>query len=284
MIQILSLLFILLHIPLHSEAAQKPLVAVSITPYAGLLSNVLEGIADVHVCVPGSMSAHTWEPKPHDLIAMKKALLWFASGEPFESKLLNALQEEKSPIRFIDLRDGVEILHGNGCCSHHGIDPHIWLSPPRLLIQLDHIEKALKESFPSSSSLIGKRTSELKAAIEALHKELLTSLAPYKGTTLVVAHHAYAYFCDEYHLKELPIEHEGKEMNIHELVELLDLAKKAHVHTVFTQVQYPQKAAEQIAKELQASLKELNPYSSEYLSMMYELQDAFKREGALQKE
>jgi zinc transport system substrate-binding protein len=280
---ILSFLF---SFPLLPQEGKKPIVAVSITPYSGFLSTLLEDIALIHVCVPGSMSAHTWEPKPNDILPIKESVLWFGIGEPFEQKLLLLLQEEKYQTHFVDLRKGIEVIHGHSCCHHetHGIDPHIWLSPLKLIQQIGIIEDALKEAFPSQASLIEERATQIKNEVQTLHNSIIVTLKPYEGTVLVVAHSAYTYFCEEYNLIQLPIEQEGKEPNIHQLVQLMDKAKEAHVHTIFTQKQYPKKAAEQIGKALKAQIQELNPYDKEYIPMMQTLTNAFEREGKLQKE
>ena len=286
MIYHLCLLLSFLFFPsLCTEEAKKPIVAVSTAPYSGLLSDLLEDIAFVHVCVPGTISAHTWEPRPQDVFLMKEALLWFGAGEPFEHKLLRMLQEENVSVPLVDLREGIEGLHErHSCHAHHeGIDPHIWMSPPKLLQQLDHIVQALKKTFPSSCALLEERSSRMRQEIQALHEEISRLLQPYEGSVIVVSHNAFAYFCNEYTLTNLPIEHEGKELTPHELMSLLDKAKQAHVHTIFTQKQYPTRAAEQIGYELKARLREINPYSKEYLSMMREISNAFAEEGALQK-
>lgn len=272
--------------PMSGGESEKPLIAVSTTPYSGLLGSLLEDIALVHVCVPGTISAHTWEPNPQDVIRMKNVLLWFGTGEPFEKKLMRMLQEEQLPIHFIDLREGIEGLHeSHSCHAHHGeIDPHIWMSPPKLLQQLDHIVLALKNAFPSSLALLDERFSRMKQDIQILHEEITRLLQPFERSVIVSSHNAFAYFCHEYRLTNLPIEHEGKELTPHELSTLLKKAQQAHVHTIFTQKQYPTRAAEQIGDALCARLEEVNPYSKEYLSMMREIAHAFAKEGALQKE
>lgn len=272
------------------EQKKQPLIAVSNAPYKPFLDTLVQDIATVHVCVPGNMSAHTWEPKPKDSVRMKEAILWFGIGEPFEQKLLSVLQEQHIPIHFIDLREGIDCLSGCSCCHHErekrlsSKDPHIWMSPPKLIQQIDHMKNALQKVFPSHAELLEQRAACIQTTLTTLHADIARRLQKYRGMCFVVAHSAYSYFCDEYHIVQLPIEQEGKEPTLQELSRLIEQAKKAHVHTIFTQKQYPKKAAEQIALALSATTFELDPYSSDYYTMMHSIAQALEHEGALQEQ
>lgn len=297
----LALFLCLLHFPVacYSEEyknlecpqkeARPQIVAITVSAYSSILSTMLQGISEITVCVPSGASAHTWEPKPNDTLCLQKATLWFGTGEPFEPKLLAITQEQNKTLRFVDLRKGIEPLYEDTCCAHdHGqgltIDPHIWLSPKQLVKQLETIEIELKATFPEKAHLLSERAAKLRASLLDLDAYIRRTLGHHKGSYVVASHAAYGYFCREYGLIQLAIEKEGKEPTVQELLNLVDQAKKKHVHTIFIQKQYPSRAAEQIATQLNAHIKELDPYAKDYFKDLLEITTAIHEEAQLQHE
>ena len=268
----------------HGQHTNHQIVAVTVEAYAGILEDLLQGIAEVHVCVPNGISAHTWEPKPKDTIRLQKAILWFGTGEPFEAKLVPLLQEQNCMLRFVDLREGLETIH-DGCTEHtHAIDPHIWMSPKLLLQQLTCIENELKVSFPERADEIEKRANKIRKTLIDLDSYIRRTLEDHQGALIIVSHGAYSYFCKEYNLVQLAIEKEGKELTIQELNELVERAKKQHVHTILIQKQYPSKAAKQISKQIGCTLQEVDPYSKNYFKSMLDITKAIHDEAHRQNE
>ena len=268
--------------PAQEASKELPLVAVTAPAYSTFLSTILDGIAEVHVCVPSGISSHTWEPKPTDTLCMRRAILWFGTGEPFETKLVSALEAQNEPLRYVDLRTCADCIQGCACGHIHGIDPHVWLSPKQLLKQLGLIEEELKKTFPNQAQLIAKRVATLQETLQDLDSYITRTLKPYEGATIVVSHGAYSYFCQDYGIKQLALEQEGKEPTLQELRHIIDEAKQAHVHTIFTQRQYPTRAAKRLSEELHATMKELDPYGPDYFRNMLHITAAIKEEAILQ--
>lgn len=268
---------------MRAKEPSRPLVAVTVSSYQLFLKQLLEGLANVHVCVPNTSSAHTWEPKPQDIIALKDTVLWFGTGEPFEKKLLEVLNEDTCRTRFVDLRVGVDLLYEH-CCPHHKgtADPHIWMSPTRLIKQLTTIDVELQKTFPEHAQIIHDRAIILMQQLQELDTYIKKTLQDVKDTIFIVAHDAYGYYCQDYTIRQIPIEREGKECSTQQLLDIISLGKN-HVHTIFTQKQYPTKAAEQIASHMGAKIKELDPYSSDYFQSMKEITQNIFEEGHYQQ-
>jgi zinc transport system substrate-binding protein len=91
----------------------------------------------------------------------------------------------------------------------------------------------------------------------------------------MVSHPAYAYFCRDYQLKQLSIEFEGKDPSPRQLTSVLTRARQAGIKTVFIQMQYNNKGAQLIAKELGAKIVTLDPYAENYFIMMREIASHF---------
>lgn len=271
-------------ITIQCQNTDIQIVAVTVPVYSNILEDLLEGVAEIHVCVPNGISAHTWEPKPRDTMHLQKAILWFGTGEPFEAKLVPILQQQNCMLRFVDLRQGVDTIH-DGCSEHiHGIDPHVWMSPKQLVKQMHVIEKELTNTFPDHAKEIEKKAANIRTTLIDLDSYIRHTLEDHQGSLFFVSHGAYSYFCKEYNLVQLAIEKEGKEPTVQELVDIVEQAKKHNVHRVFIQKQYPSKAAKRISEQLGIQIQELDPYSKDYFKSMLDITKAIHDEAHRQHE
>ena len=75
----------------------------------------------------------------------------------------------------------------------------------------------------------------------------------------MVYHPAWGYFAKEYHLEQLPIEIEGKEVKPKELQKMVEKAKSNNVKAILTQPEFSTKGAQVIANELGIKVVEISP-------------------------
>lgn len=252
------------------------LVLVSVAPYETMCKELTANGVDIELLVPAGDSLHIYEPRPKQILRAAKAKLWFIIGEVFEKKVIRALHEQNPQLAIVDLRDGLELMveeeHEHEHHHHEDeTDPHIWMSPKMMLVQVSHMAESLKGTFPELKLTIEQNVKSLITRLEALDKEIREILKDSKGKTIFVSHPAYGYFCREYGLNQVSIEFEGKDPTPRQLNDLLEQARKDHVRTIFTQKQYSTKASNLIAEELQAKVVLLDPYSKNYFESMREI-------------
>lgn len=248
-------------------------VVVSVAPYKFFVEKVAGNTVKVGLLVPPGASFHTFEPTPKQVLLAGNADLWFRIGESFENRALQALTSYNSHLKVIDLRDGINLItvdpQGHqGCCHAGSADLHIWLSPKEAKIQVKAIAQALITTYPENKQVYEKNRDQLLSELDALDQEIANILKPLKNRTIMVSHAAYAYFARDYDLSQLPIEFEGKDPSPRQLNSTLNEARQAHIKTIFTQKQYSNKGALLIAKELGATVVELDPYSENYFESM----------------
>lgn len=263
--------------------ANDHLVLVSVAPYVTMIKELTNDQVEVQLLVPAGYSSHTFEPTPRQIIKASSARLWFTIGELFEIKAAKALQSENPKLQTIDLRQGLSLL--DDACHHHGknhgsADPHIWMSPKMMQPQVRLMAKELQKTFPALSAEIETRLEQLIVKLQTLDKKIQEQLVTKRGDTIFVSHPAYGYFCREYDLKQISIEHEGKDHSPKQLTELIQLAKELEVKTVFVQKQYSTKAAELVAAEVGATTVVLDPYAENYFENMLYIASAFAKELA----
>lgn len=262
------------------EAQEVPSILVSVAPYRPIVEKIAGDTVTVHLMVPAGASAHTYEPTPKQMIAAGKAVAWFIIGESFESRAVASLKSHHPEMAIIDLRQGVDMIkadpHSGCCCCHaNSQDLHIWLSARQMETQARTIFTALRNLFPQHAELYSKRFEQLIRELRALDEEISATLKPLNHRTILVSHPAYAYFCRDYDLKQMSIEFEGKDPTPFQMTTLFNKAREDKIRRVYIQMQYNNKGARLVAKELGAEVVMLDPYSEHYFDSMREIAREF---------
>lgn len=256
-----------------SVGADEPVVLVSVSPHKYFVERIAGGTVDVQVLVPTGASSHTFEPTPKLMIAAGKADIWFMVGEGFESKLAQALKSHHPEMRFVNMRDGVEMINAEGhscphCRDENMQDMHIWLSPKEAKAQAKTIAKALEEQYPDHRDEYEKNLKAFLVELDVLDAEIRQSLSHKSTNVVMVMHPAYAYFARDYGLEQLPIEMEGKDPTPKQMTKIIERARQTHIKKIFVQPQYSSKGARLIADQIGAQVVELDPYSERYMESM----------------
>lgn len=272
--------FIFLFASCYSQEA--PYVLVSVAPHKFFVEKVAGDTVNVVLMVPAGASSHSYEPTPRQMVNAGKAEMWFLLGEPFETKAIKALKSYNSNLELIDMRQNLSLLsdqchhhdhqHPN---HHHCSDPHIWLSPKMAKIQAETIAYALMEKYPENKHLYEQNLAAFQKELDQLDGTIKNILFPLKNRAIMVSHPAYAYFARDYGLTQFSIEFEGKDPTPKQLNTVLNDAKNNHIKTIFVQHQYSNKAANLVAKELQAKIVDLDPYSENYMETLLHIAKSF---------
>lgn len=266
------------------EGKELPYVLVSVPPHQYFVEKIAGNTVEVGLLVPSGASAHTFEPTPKLMLSASKADIWFQVGESFEKRALQVLQNHNRCLVPIDLLEGLDLIYDDTYGAHHGCchcsggaDLHYWLSARMARQQVKTIALALSKRYPENSALYSERLKNFLAELEQLDTFIAELLLPLKNRTLLVSHPAYAYFCRDYHLKQLSIEFEGKDPTPGQLTRMLEQARKEKISKIYIQPQYPNRGAKLVAEELGAELVLLDPYSGDYLNMMREIAFYFSK-------
>lgn len=277
--QLIILIFTFLICSLNAES-----VAVSIAPYLEIVQEIAGPEIQVHLVVPQGASSHSFETTPKQLQLLRQDAIWFIIGEPFESRAIKSLQGLKEAPRIVDLRNGLKLIDEGCRCHHHdhaSSDPHIWMNPEMMAVQVIHIRDALAKQYPDKKEALALRSDAVLEKLKILKNTIDQALTGKQGT-LIIAHPAYSYLLRPYNLNQYALEFDGKEPSAKQLSESIDIIKAAHTKTIFTQKQYSTRAADRIAKILDLRLEELDPYSSEYFASMNQIAEEFGKELAIE--
>lgn len=288
----------------------KPLVSVSVPPQKHFVEKIAANTLDINVIIPAGVDEHNFDFKPATMQRLEKSDIYFTIGLEFERVFADKFQSNFANLQVIDTGKDLRNLatshthskddhdehhnhaghddhdhdeHAHGKDEHHAHkhsnshethgenDPHIWLDPILVKIQASTIAKALIAKYPQNKALYEANLAQFQAELDALNAEISALFEKSKNKKFIIYHPSLGYFAARYHLVQIPVEIEGKEPKTKDLQRLMSVAKKENIKTIFVQKGFSQNAAKSLAKELKASVVELNHLSDDYSKNLLEI-------------
>jgi len=265
------------------RANDKLRIIVSIVPQKYFVEKIGGDLVDVSAMVlPGSNPA-TYGPKPQQMVGLTKARIYFAVGVPFEKVWLKKFVSVNPEMTVVHTEDGIEKSSMEVQDSHdeethhHGIkDPHIWLSPPLVMIQSRNIFYALTKVDPEHKEAYTENYKSFIREIVDLDMKIRDVFSGEgEGARFMVYHPAWGYFAEAYGLKQIPVEIEGKEPKARELQNLIQYARKEKVKAIFVQPQFSAKSAHTVAKSIGCRVMYVDPLAINWVENLLKVAEEF---------
>lgn len=288
--------------------AEQPLqVTVSILPQAYFVERIAGDLAAINVMVGPGDDAHTYEPKPDQMIALSESSLFFSIGIEYEESWLPRFEDVNPEMEIIDSAEGIERImetiphthdndddHAHEANDHHdnddhhddndhghdhdhefGLDPHVWLSPNNGKIIARNIYNALVAASPEHETVFTTNYKALIADIDALDSRITETLSGVSQRNFMVYHPAWGYFAETYGLTQLPIKVGGVDPSPSELAALIDQALEEDIRVIFVQPQFSEANARAIAQEIGGEVVQVDPLAFDWLANLELVADAF---------
>ena len=232
-------------------------IIVSILPQIDFVENIGKDKVSVSAMIPPGFSPTAYEPKIEQLKKLSAADLYIKIGHiPFEKTQMKRLEDLNSKMIVVDSSKGIEIYKN---------DPHIWLSPRLVKIQVENIYLALVKINPENKDFYEKNKNEYLKKLNDLDIELKNSFSKIQNKKILVFHPAFGYLAREYGFEQIAIEIDGKEPSAENLAKIIDIAKKEKIRTIFVQEQFSSKSAEAIAMQINGVVVPLDPLDRNYV-------------------
>ncbi len=103
-------------------AAERVPVFVSIAPQGYFVQQIGKDLVDVQVLVEPGADPHTYEPKPQQMVALSKAVLYFAIGIEFETAKLAKITAVNPRMQVVHTDHGIMKLAMDAHGRHHAND------------------------------------------------------------------------------------------------------------------------------------------------------------------
>jgi len=267
----------------EARSSDKLSVFVSIVPQRYFVRQIGKELVDVHAMVPPGADPHTYEPKPRQMVSLATAKLYFAIGIEFETARLKKILSTNPQIKVVHTDEGIQKIsmtedthHSGDQHDRSGLDPHIWLSPPLVMIQARAILNALQEVDPANRSKYEANYKAFMAELVDLDADLKKIFAGRQGLRFMVFHPSWGYFARSYGLVQVPVEIEGKSPKSAQIMELIEHARENNIKIIFVQPQFSSKSAELIAREIGGEVAMVDALAENWSENLREVANKFE--------
>lgn len=254
----------------NSRQEARPSLTVSIEPLRYLVEAVAGDRFDVTVLLPAGASPETYEPTPRQLVGMNRSLAYFRVGTlGFERTRLEKIRENAPGVLLVNVSEGVSLLpEADGCGASDGGDPHTWTSPANVRIMARHIWETLCRIDSVNADAYTLRYRRLGQRIDSVDVLMRGMLQPLRHRAFLIHHPALGYLARDYGLRQLSVEHDGKEPSAARLKQLAAICKADSVRVVFIQREHAGRASRRLADEIGARVVEIDPLSYNWVESM----------------
>ncbi len=244
-------------------ASQKRLkVVTTLFPLYDFSKNIAKEKAEVSLLLPPGIEAHSFEPKPGDIINIRKADIFIYTGrymEPWVEDILGGIDNKN--LLIIDASKNI-FTATRKKNNYVNIDPHIWLDFSFAQKIVDEILKGFAEKDPANVSYYLKNAEDYKIQLKNLDVEYKESLSTCKKDFLIHGgHFAFGYLVKRYNLKYLSAYggfSPDAEPTPQNLIELIEKMKTYKIKYVFYEELINPKIAKIIAEDTGAKLLKLH--------------------------
>ncbi len=201
-----------------SRIGKKLKVVATLFTLYDFARNVAGDRAEVSLLLPPGIEAHSFEPKPKDIMEISSADLFVFTGrymEPWAEKVLKGVENKNLIV--IDASKGIELVrsknngrdqdhHDNNQMQHgghgHGVyDPHIWLDLSNAQKMVDTIRDGMVQKDPENRESYIKNAEIYKKRLDELDRRYKKTLSTCRNHTIIHGgHFAFNYLARRYNL------------------------------------------------------------------------------------
>ena len=240
--------------------SRRPVVTTTIAPLAFLIEQIAGDDYDIVVLTPDGSSPETYQLTPRQLAELSHSQALFTVGSlGFEHTQLNKITQAAPDVRRVETADGLHLLHGDTHCGEDHGDPHLWLAPSNLKHMATNICHVLTEMDTTKTTLYTQRLNAYCAKADSLDAAIRSRLDSVPSRAFAIFHPALAYFARDYGLKQIALQHEGKEASPARMADVVSLCRENNVQVVFVQKGHTRSSTEAVARETQCRIVEINP-------------------------
>jgi zinc transport system substrate-binding protein len=249
-------------------------VVVSLFPLQEFARAVGGEKVQVILLLPPGAEAHSWEPKPSDVVKISRADVFIYIGpsmEPWVHKVLKAAQGKE--LRVLEASRGLSLLkaeegeQGNAIHSHghfgpEKMDPHVWLDFSLDLKIVDEIAAVFSEKDPAHAVFYRNNAETYKEKLKNLDQKYQSSLAQCRHRQIMLSGHAaFAYLAKRYALQQIALSgiSPDAEPTPQKMAEVINTTRKNGIKFIYSEELVHPKLSQALAKEAGVGILVLNP-------------------------
>ena len=273
------------------KAEGKLTVAVSVVPEATFVEAVAGDLVEVVTIIPSGNSPANYQPTTTEMQALSDAVVYFVMQVPTEeANILPKVTDFNADIKIVNLRDAVSAVYPLREMSAHShdedeaeeedhedtvsTDPHIWLSPRRVIVMVETIRDTLSELDPENAEVYAENAAAYIEELKALDAEVQSIVETMETKAFMIYHGSYGYFSDDYGLEMISLEVDGKAASATVMAEAIEHAKENNISHIFYQDEFDDNQAKTVAEEIGGTVVEARPLAADYIEALTEFANA----------
>jgi len=256
----------------QEESSQKKMhVITTLFPLYDFAKRIGKDKVSVSLLLPPGVDAHSFEPKPDDVLNINKAKLFVYTGrymEPWVEKILKSIDNKNLVI--VDTSNGIEFVvkeeeddedHNH---RHEGkIDPHIWLDFVNAKKMVDNMLQGFIKTDSENGEFYKNNAEILKKELDELDERYKIGLSNCKTRYFYHSgHFAFNYLAKRYNLHYVSVytgvspDEEPKPKRVAHIIREIKNKKLKYIY--YEEFLSP-RIAEVISKEANITMLKINP-------------------------
>ncbi|MFA5886561.1 MAG: zinc ABC transporter substrate-binding protein [Patescibacteria group bacterium] len=240
-------------------------VVATIFPLYDLAKIIGGSAVQVDLLLPPGAEAHSFEPRPSDIIKINEADIFIYTGglmEPWAHDLLKSVRNKN--LLIINASESIKLapnVLSNQNKPSGSSDPHIWLDFDNLTLMLKNIQSGFVTKDPIHTTSYQQAAFHYAKKLQELDNLYRTTLASCQNHKIIYAgHYAFGYLAQRYKLEYFAAQGlaPDAEPTAPDLANLLKQINSEQIKYIFYEELASPKIAETIAQESGAQLLLLN--------------------------
>jgi zinc transport system substrate-binding protein len=264
----------------------REVITVTVVPFAYFAEQLAGDHFRINVLIPPGASHHNYDPTPRQLEDLENSKALFIDGYlGFELSWVPRFRSNYKDLLIVDLSRGVDLITteageggeahagetGEEDHDHGGVDPHYWLSITEARKLAANMAAGLEQADPAFGETVKANLAVLTKRLDSLGNKLAQDLGKLNHRDFLIFHPALTYLSRDYHLSQHSMESGGKEPSAAHIRNLVDLARKDRINTIFIQKEYDQENALTLSREIGAKIVVIDPMAPDWFSEMENL-------------
>ena len=207
---------------------------------------------------------------------LQHSKMYVEIGTPIEFELnyMDKMKDINPHMVVVNSSKGIDLIP-NTAEHENNSDPHVWVSPKNAKVMVENIYQGLVQLDPNNTAYYTNNRDNYLKQLDELNMNITNSLKGKENSQIIVYHPAWAYFCRDYNLTQIPIETGGKEPTSQEIASVIDLAKKNNIKVIFVEPQYSSKSADVIAAEINGKVVKIDDLAENYIENLNNVAKTF---------
>lgn len=234
----------------ESASERKLQVITTLFPLYDFAREVGKDKINVTLILPPGIEAHSFEPKPADIVRISNADVFIYTGkymEPWAEDMLKGISSNN--LLVVDASEGVPSMEE---------DPHIWLDLTNAQIMTDTVANAFVREDGRNKAFYLDNAKLYKAKLAALDERFKETFSKCRLKTFIYGgHFAFSYFAKRYGLTCIS-PYSGfspdAEPMPKSIIELINKMKELHIKYIYHEELIDPKVARIISDETGAKL------------------------------